>query len=349
MYYRNGERSDTCPRVLQKRSQSARETYHPSITDLSEQALRLSNGFGSDEETSIYPLTNGHFGDKPVRLDLTNEDLSSRGDDITNGKVSDINGGNHVNDRSSSRPPSIRIQCMRLPKVPDGSYRERVCLSANNRYKIGAYYRRPRSVEIGRLSSARSPRSIPSGCSDSDMENNNFVPPNFIIRNSCSTSPNNVKSVSNSKKNMDDNQQRPQNKGRQLGTQMSDGCEEKVNGFHQHLVNKHPLLKQRISRWLTNGFKIQSLRSKSVRNLPGDRRPSSERHSWSRGSRRKFSEHNLVEEMRKIKLRQQNITNDVEPCDQNDWALTSSLTITNLSREPSISSQRTISLTNSHE
>ncbi|XP_033749625.1 uncharacterized protein LOC117334237 [Pecten maximus] len=333
MYYRNVEKSSTCPRVLQRRSQSARETYHPSITDLSEQALRLPNGFSSDEETNIYPLTNGHFGERSVRLDLTNEDFTSKGDDLPNGKHSEVNGTNHMNDVTLSRPPSIRIHSTRLPKVPDDSYRERVCLSANNRYKIGGYHRRPRSVEIGRLSSARSPRSIPSGYSDADIENNNFVPPNFIIRNSSSTSPNTASSIPNTKKNLDDIQQRSQNKGRQPGTQLSNGCEEKVNGFHQHLVNKHPLLKQRISRWLTNGFKIQSLRSKSVRNLPGDRRPSSERHSWSRGSRRKFSEHNLVEEMRKIKLRQQNMTSEVASCNQNDWALTSSLTITNLSRD----------------
>lgn len=337
MYYRNVEKSDACPRVLYRRSHSARETYHPSITDLSEQALRLPNGFSSDEETSIYPLTNGHFGDRSVRLDVSTEDFTSREDDLHNGKLLEVNGTNHIND-IPSRPPSIRIHSTRLPKVPDDSYRERVCLSANNRYKIGGYHRRPRSVEIGRLSSARSPRSIPSGYAEADMENNNFVPPNFIIRNSCSTSTNNVNSVSNLKKNSDGNQYRPQsqNKGRQSGIHLSNGCEEKVNGFHQHLVNKHPLLKQRISRWLTNGFKIQSLRSKSVRNLPNDLRPSSERLSWSRGSRRKFSEHNLVEEMRKIKLRQQNMTNDVTSCDQNDWELTSSLTITNLSRDTTL-------------
>ncbi|XP_021351696.1 uncharacterized protein LOC110449267 isoform X2 [Mizuhopecten yessoensis] len=89
MYYRSVEKSDTYPRVLQRRSQSARETYHPSITDLSEQALRLPNGFGSDEETSIYPLTNGHFGDRSVRLDLTNEETPSRTDDLPNGTFSE--------------------------------------------------------------------------------------------------------------------------------------------------------------------------------------------------------------------------------------------------------------------
>lgn len=138
------------------------------------------------------------------------------------------------------------------------------------------------------------------------------------------------------RKNVDESQHRSPNKGRQPGTLLSSGCEEKVNGFHQHLVNKHPLLKQKISRWLTNGFKIQSLRSRSVRSLPGDRRPSSERHSWSRGSRRKISEHNLVEDMKKIKLRQYNLTNEDESCKHNECALTSSLTITNLSRDATL-------------
>jgi len=42
MYYRNGERNGT--RTLYRRAQSARETYHPAITDLSEQALTVTNG-----------------------------------------------------------------------------------------------------------------------------------------------------------------------------------------------------------------------------------------------------------------------------------------------------------------
>ena len=35
-----------------------------------------------------------------------------------------------------------------------------------------------------------------------------------------------------------------------------------MNVFHQHLVNIHPVERQKTSLWLSNGFKVQSFKSK---------------------------------------------------------------------------------------
>lgn len=49
------------------------------------------------------------------------------------------------------------------------------------------------------------------------------------------------------------------------GTLLSDGNQVHMNVFHQHLVNIHPLKRQETSLWLSNGFKVQSFKSKGKR------------------------------------------------------------------------------------
>lgn len=49
----------------------------------------------------------------------------------------------------------------------------------------------------------------------------------------------------------------------QNGTMLSDGTCGKMNGFHEYLISKHPSVKQRISSWLTDGLKVQSIRLKN--------------------------------------------------------------------------------------
>jgi hypothetical protein len=41
---------------------------------------------------------------------------------------------------------------------------------------------------------------------------------------------------------------------------LSDGSTGKMSGFHEYLINKHPTVKQQIASWLTDGFKVQSIR-----------------------------------------------------------------------------------------
>lgn len=49
----------------------------------------------------------------------------------------------------------------------------------------------------------------------------------------------------------------------QNGTMLSDGTLGKMSGFHEYLISKHPSVKQRISSWLTDGLKVQSIRLKN--------------------------------------------------------------------------------------
>ena len=79
------------------------------------------------------------------------------------------------------------------------------------------------------------------------------------------------------------------------GTLLSDGFKGQTNGFHEHLINSHPKLKQQISIWLTTGFKVQSLRLKDLNRERINKTPST-------GRLRKFNDRKSANELNRIKM-----------------------------------------------
>ncbi|XP_063434329.1 uncharacterized protein LOC134715808 isoform X1 [Mytilus trossulus] len=285
MLWQNLDGRMTSPRPQSRRSKSSREIYHPAIKDLSEQAGLTAQSLCVEEvgQTSPPYYVNG---DASV---TSSHDCASNGHDLTIIPPEPA--------RLSTASPFCNSK--KLPALYENSYssyRQRVVMSGI-RLKLLNTSRRPHSTEPTGIIAP----SIPYSCANDPNGNVSFI----------------IKNTNSQIEDQEPKEKRKiphyNNKTRfksHSGTLLSDGNQVHMNVFHQHLVNIHPLKRQETSLWLSNGFKVQSFKSKGKRSQTYIKPNTAEGHFRNRRSAngklcREFSSLHLkpeVERQRELEM-----------------------------------------------
>lgn len=281
MYWSKTNENTKSPRLSARRVKSARELYRPAITDLSEQAgwniTELKN------ELISYNIT--QFATEPPHTPDT---------DNSNSNIN-VN-GKHLENTDKSTFFSPFCLSSKLPKVFEEQCRRRVIKSARQRYRI-TDIKKTKSVESSATVSQRPCSSISYASNINNTGNDRDVI-DLLITNSLTGEKQQDKLVYK-RKTISKVRRNGKNTSTIGGTLLSDGFKGQLSGFHQHLVTTHPKKKQKISMWLTKGFKIQSFRSKN--NRASTTRNSNGYNDKSK-TRCKISDKKLIEDLMKIRL-----------------------------------------------
>lgn len=243
MLWQTSEGQSTSPRPQSRRSKSSREIYHPAIKDLSEQAGLNSQSYCVDEDIQGIPpyYTNG---DASVSC---SHDIISTNQDLASTPSEPVRLSTASTFCSTKRLPALYENSY-------GSYRQRVVMSGI-RMKLLNSNRRPRSTEPTGTIAPSIPYNSPSD------PNGNV---SFIIKN-INSQNNESEHNPHERRRVPHYSAKARFKNNSGGTLLSDGKQVHMNVFHQHLVNIHPIERQRTSLWLSNGFKVQSFKSKGNR------------------------------------------------------------------------------------
>lgn len=235
---RSRERLLSPPSSTPRRPWSVREVYHPAVQDLSEQAAR--NGSVYQEESILSVISSC----TPRHAKTSSDNYSDKFNTATP-LVSQISAEEII-----KLPPTAQL-CFNQHnnEFHEDLHRQRVLVSAHQRFKLSNRIRRAKSTPPSSNDSLKEHRnSVPS----SDVEEEKF---NFLVTNGFKGEEKDNKERIHYKLTS-----RTKPKTAQGGLMANGSPLPTVNGYTQTLIQSFPTYTQTYCDWLTNGLKVQSFR-----------------------------------------------------------------------------------------